>query len=387
MRVILVTGEIPPHPGGIGNYTAQLARKLAETGLNTTVLAVDSPLDSTLERDPGYNLVRLSKPWGRTANNWIRKLVGLDECTWVHVQYQTGAFKMNPGINLATRGWQKRGLRVAWTYHDLLPPYLFPKIGKRARDWVTLRPARFSQAVISTNPGDCARLQAAGFPAWEIPIPSLLPVNTSTAKELSAIRKSYGVPSEDLLLGHVGLALPGKGVQTLVESLRELRRRGESAQLLLIGGTSDRRDQSNPGFRAGLLRQIEMSGMQDYVTWTGYLDNSETSAAIACCDLMVMPFTAGASARNSSLMACLAQGSVTITTTPQESGLLPDELPTVPPHDHMKLADVIQETFSSAELQEKARQAAAVVTQGRTWDVVIRQHLRIYETYDQQSRT
>ena len=127
--------------------------------------------------------------------------------------------------------------------------------------------------------------------------------------------------------------------------------------------------------------------MQDYVTWTGYLDNSETSAAIACCDLMVMPFTAGASARNSSLMACLAQGSVTITTTPQESGLLPDELPTVPPHDHMKLADVIQETFSSAELQEKARQAAAVVTQGRTWDVVIRQHLRIYETYDQQSRT
>ena len=211
MRVILVTGEIPPHPGGIGNYTAQLARKLAETGLNTTVLAVDSPLDSTLERDPGYNLVRLSKPWGRTANNWIRKLAGLDECTWVHVQYQTGAFNMNPGINLAARGWQKRGLRVAWTYHDLLPPYLFPKIGKRARDWVTLRPARFSQAVISTNPGDCARLQAAGFPAWEIPIPSLLPVNTSTAKELSAIRKSYGVPSEDLLLGHVGLALAWQG--------------------------------------------------------------------------------------------------------------------------------------------------------------------------------
>ena len=387
MRVILVTGEIPPHPGGIGNYTAQLACKLTDAGLDTTVIAVNSPLESLKNSNPGYNLVQLNKPWGQAASRWVRRLADLDDHTWVHVQYQTGAFNMNPRINLAARGWQRKGLKVAWTYHDLLPPYLFPKIGRKARDWVTLQPARFAHTVISTNPGDCARLRALGFQAREIPVPSLIPVNESTAEDLAAVRESYGVPSEDLLLGHVGLALPGKGIQTLVESLRELHRRGEPARLLLIGGTSGRGDQASPGFRAGLLRQIEMSGMRDYVTWTGYLGNAETSAAIACCDLMVMPFTAGASARNSSLMACLAQGSVTITTTPQDAELLPRELPTVPPHDHMKLADIILETFHSTELQEQARQAAIVATEGRTWDIVIREHLRIYQMYDQPSRT
>lgn len=101
---------------------------------------------------------------------------------------------------------------------------------------------------------------------------------------------------------------------------------------------------------------------------------------MACCDMMVMPFTAGASARNSSLMACLAQGSVTITTTPQDARLLPPELPTVPPQRPVALANLIQETFHSPERQHKARQAAATAIQGRTWDDVIRLHLQIYET-------
>ncbi len=377
MHIILVCGEFPPSPGGVGSYTAQLATRLAAQGMNISVIAVNSPRNAPPE--PGYNLLRLTRPWGRAANKRVHSLAGPGTHTWVHVQYQTGAFHMNPRINLATRGWQQRGLRVAWTYHDLLPPYLLPKIGQRARDWITLRPARFAEAVISTNPVDRARLQAVGFPVWEIPVPSLLPANHDDAAGLAAVRVLYGMQPEDLLLGHVGLALPGKGIQTLVEALRMLRYRGEPARLLLIGGEADPEPRARPGFRATLLRQIREAGLQDHVTWTGYLDNADTSAAIACCDMMVMPFTAGANARNSSLMACLAQGSVTITTTPQHAELLPAELPTVPPQDPVALANLVQATFHSPEIQQKARQAATAAIRGRTWDDVIRLHRGIYE--------
>ncbi len=380
MHVILISGEFPPSPGGVGSYTAQLAAHLVAAGVDISVVAVHSPRDAPTDLDPGYNLLRLTQSWGRTANRRLHRLADSGDHTWVHVQYQTGAFHMNPRINLAARGWRQRGLRVAWTYHDLLPPYLWPKIGRTVRDWVTFRPAHFAEAVISTNPQDCARLQAAGFHAWEIPVPSLMPACHGDAEELAAVRVAYGLSPDDLLLGHVGLALPGKGIQTLVEALRVLRRRGEPARLLLIGGRAGQGTQADRDFRAGLLRQIQRSGMADWVTWTGYLDNAAASAAMACCDMMVMPFTAGASARNSSLMACLAQGSVTITTTPQDARLLPPELPTVPPQRPVALANLIQETFHSPERQHKARQAAATAIQGRTWDDVIRLHLQIYET-------
>ena len=383
MQVLLVTGEYPPDPGGVGSYTAQLAHHLAGAGLNISVVAVNTPLDVPLEPESRFKLLRLHKPWGRSANKCVRMLADLDAETWVHVQYQTGAFNMNPGINLAARGWRRSNLRVAWTYHDLLPPYLLPKIGQRVRDWATLHPAKFAESVISTNPADCAQLHAAGFPAQEIPVPSLLPVNHSDPEALATVRESFGVQPDELLLGHMGLALPGKGIQTLVESLRVLRRGGESARLLLIGGSSGQGDQANSAFREGLLRQIESSGMQDHVIWTGHLDNEKTSAAIACCDLMVMPFTAGASARSSSLMACLAQGSVTITTKPQETGLLPAGLPIVPPLDHVELADAIQEICHDPERQAQARQAAATVTKDRSWEQVTRLHRLIYESSKQ----
>jgi len=380
VRIILICGEFPPSPGGIGSYTAQLAARLAAAGVDISVVAVNRPWDAPREPHPGYRLLHLTRPWGTAANRRVHRIARAGAPAWVHVQYQTGAFNMNPRINLATRGWRQKGLRVAWTYHDLLPPYLLPKIGRKVRDWVTFRPAHFAEAVISTNSQDRTRLEAVGFQAWEIPVPSLMPTYHGAAEELAAVRVAYGMQPDDLLLGHVGLALPGKGIQTLVEALRVLRRRGEPARLLLIGGSTGQGVQADQAFRTGLLRQIQTSDLQDYVTWTGYLDDEAASAAIACCDMMVMPFTAGASARNSSLMACLAQGSVTITTTPQDAGLLPAALPTVPPQHPRELARLIQETFHSPEMQKTARRAAAAAIAGRTWDEVIRRHLKIYAT-------
>lgn len=380
MQVLLITGEYPPAPGGVGSYTAQLAHHLAAEGLNISVVAVNTHADAPREPESSFKLLRLNRPWGWAANRCVRRLADLDAHTWVHVQYQTGAFNMNPRINMAPRGWRRSRMRVAWTYHDLLPPYLLPKVGRRVRNWATQQPARFAEAVISTNSEDCAQLQGAGFPAQEIPVPSLLPVNHGSPEDLATVREMHGAQPDDLLLGHVGLAQPGKGIQTLVEALRVLRRRGEPARLLLIGGESGQGSQAHPAFRTGLLRQIEMSGMKDFVTWSGHLDNESTSAAVACCDLMVMPYTAGANARNSSLMACLAQGSVTVTTTPQDAGLLPAGVPTVRPLDHVELADAIQKIGHDPARQALARQAAAVVTRHRTWDKVTRLHCQIYES-------
>lgn len=382
MRIILLTGEFPPARGGIGDYTQSLARGLAAAGATVTVAVLHSSPDIAPAADAAYGLVRMPGSWGPAARRRLRGLETWRPGAWLHVQYQTGAFRMRPGINLAVRNWKRAGLRTAWTYHDLLPPYLLPKIGRRARDWVTFRPGRDADVAICTNPGDLRELRARGIEARETPVPSSLPL---FAGDPAQARRVYGVPTQDLLLGHLGLALPGKGIQTLVAALRALRRRGEPAKLLLIGGDSGQGRQAAPGFPAALERLIAGSGVEEHVIRTGHLEDTAAAAAMASCDLMVMPFTEGASSRSSSLMACLAQGCVTVITTPQPGERLPAELPAARPLDHQRLADLIQEVRRSPERQATARRAGLELAAERTWDRVVADHLRIYEAAGQEA--
>ena len=91
---------------------------------------------------------------------------------WLHVQYQTAAYNMNPAIHFAVPRWQRAGLRVAWTYHDLLVPYLFPKAGDRLRRTVTIRPALSADLTVVTNEGDFEALHGVARMLAKIPIGS-----------------------------------------------------------------------------------------------------------------------------------------------------------------------------------------------------------------------
>lgn len=64
---------------------------------------------------------------------------------------------MHPAINFGPLLWRRQGLRVAWSYHDLLVP-ISSKAGVRTRRWVTERPAFTADATIVTNEQDESQL-------------------------------------------------------------------------------------------------------------------------------------------------------------------------------------------------------------------------------------
>ena len=96
-RVLFVTGEYPPMLGGVGRFTAELARALQAQGAQIAVLT-DKQVPPSAEAE-AVRVLAQTGGWG-----W-RLLTDIPACAreigaeWVHVQYQTAAYGMHPAIN------------------------------------------------------------------------------------------------------------------------------------------------------------------------------------------------------------------------------------------------------------------------------------------------
>jgi glycosyltransferase involved in cell wall biosynthesis len=377
-HVAFVTGEYPPLTGGVGAYSAELAAALVARGWQVSVLttacAAARPGGPVAVHDltPRWN-------WGTAATvaTWARQ----HAVNWVHVQYQTAAFGMHPAVNLAPERWRRQGLRVAWTYHDVLAPYLFPKAGYRLRHWVSDRPAATSDLTIVTNEGDRRYLAGKARRLALVPIGSNIQGRIFSAAERMARRRSHGFTADDLVVGYFGFLNRSKGGLTLVEALARLAQAHPGARLLMIGEQVGASDPTNYAYRQEVEAALARHGLQARVTWTGRLPEAEVSANLAACDVLLMPYTDGASLRRGTLMAGLAHGCAIATTTPETP--VPElvegrDLLYFPPEDAAAAAAAVLRIAGDPALAARLRAGARAVAAAFTWEGIAEAHERLY---------
>ncbi len=370
MRIGIVTGEYPPMQGGVGAYTRILAGELARQGQSVFVLASDQAREDQSE----IALTNTVHGWGfgslRSVVGWARQ----HRLDVVNLQFQTAAFVMSPWIHFLPDAM--RGLPVVTTFHDLRFPYLFPKAG-RLRDWIVNHLARASAGVIATNHEDLSRLQRLSHAA-------LIPIGSNILRPLPADFDPYpwrgqaGAQPGDFLLAYFGLFNHSKGLDTLLAALADLRRGGLPARLVFVGGGAGSSDPTNAAFMAEMTARINRLELKPCIHYTGYLDEAAVGAYLAASDVVVLPFTDGASYRRGSLMAALHYGCAIVTTTPQvdiptfESG---ENLLLVPPDDSPALARAIEHLYRSPEQIARLRQGAAVLADSFRWDTIARDYV------------
>ncbi len=294
-RILFVTGEYPPHRGGIADYTLMLRTELDSVGYQTYVLTIDGA------EGPGVFTIG---NWSWPVALQIREIVATNPIDVVHIQYQAGAFDMHPAINAlptTLSAWLR--LPVVTTFHDLRVPYLFPKAG-RLRNAVMLRMARASTSVIVTNPGDERILNAAEIPTRRIPLgPSLPPPRKS-----NGAAKDRGRPS----VGYFGFPSREKGLLDLLAALGRFSET-ERPTLTLVGAPKP-----DSGTHRYLTRnELESFGVEQGIDIdvTGYLPSQEASDRLAACEALSMPFPHGATQRSSALLAALNLGIPVVTTS------------------------------------------------------------------------
>jgi glycosyltransferase involved in cell wall biosynthesis len=376
MRIGLVTGEYPPMQGGVGDYTARLARGLAALGVEAHVIT------STRARPapaPPPQIHPIVARWSFPSLLHLRGLARSLHLDLLHVQYQAAAFGLAAPIHFLP---QVAGRPTVVTFHDLRVPYLFPKAGRLRERAVTLL-ARRAAGVIATDVADEAELRRRGGIARlaRIPIGSNITPCAPTGYDRGAWRAQAGVRPDEVLLGYFGFLNESKGADVLISALATLVERRARVKLALIGGATGATDPTNAAFEARLERMIARYDLKGRILRTGFVDAEGVSAALLACDVVVLPYRDGASLRRGSLHAALAHGCAIITTQPRQP--LPelvdgDNVRLVPPESAPALVLAVTELLEAPALRERMGERARDLAAQFTWESIAQRTLDFY---------
>mgnify|MGYP001119809780 CR=1 FL=1 len=377
MKIVLLSAEYHPMPGGVGDYTRNLGMALLQRSHEVAVLT--GTVNGADDRQP-LRVVRLPlRRWDWRCWRVVRRALDDLKPDVLHLQYQTGAYGMHPAINLLPRRLRLEANRprLVVTAHDLLPPYLFPKAGP-LRDWVTQRLMLDSDAVVATNDADGAQLRRWGAGQGHhslavIPIAANIAVAPPPGWDRQEWRARLGIAPEMTLIAHFGLMSPSKGVDTLIEALARLP---ETFRLIVIGGEATA--PQDRVYADEVRRQIAALHLGERVIITGRCDEATVSAHLLAADLAALPFVDGASFRRGSLLATLAHGAPTITTPGSASLIDQTHVLLTPPGDPDALAGAIARLARDPALAERLSAGGAALAAQFSWEAIARRHEELY---------
>lgn len=377
LRVGLITGEYPPLPGGVGDYTRQLAGALAALSVDVHVLT--SARCDQAPATPGVTVHARVRHWGWGALGLARAWAQQLNLTVAHVQYQAAAYALGAPIHFMLDVLPVPGVV---TFHDLRIPYLFPKAGG-LRVAAINHLARSARAVILTDPADEAELRRRGIPRplTHIPIGSNIAPAPPPGYDRQAWRARHGVAETDWLVGYFGFLNHSKGGDTLIEALARLRQAGHPARLALIGGAAGASDPTDAAFGAQVTALAARHGLEPYLLRTGYVDTAGVSAWLLACDVLALPYRDGISLRRGSLMAALAHGCAVVST--QASPLDPRlqdgvNVCLTPPADPAALAEAVRALGADPARRARLGRAAQHTAEQFAWPAIAQATLAVY---------
>jgi glycosyltransferase involved in cell wall biosynthesis len=387
MKIGLITGEYPPQQGGVGDFTRELARALITAGHEAQVITRGGKYDAdSLLQEDGITVRRAISAWSISCWGQIAGITDSDRLDVLNIQYEPAAYAMQVGVNFLPSAWVRRRLKlpIVTTFHDLLVPYLFPKAGP-LRWKVVEYLVRHSDAVIVTNGEDHARLAGLQRPTSNlhvVPIGSNIDPSSAGEFDRAIERARWGIQPDEQILGYFGFLNLSKGGSELMQALKTLSDHSVPARLLLIGGRTGSSDPTNAEYAAQVERLVDALGVKRRVIATGYLEPREVSRALLTCDVIVLPYVAGASLRRGSLLAAIAHGRAIVTTEPRYpiAGLRHEEsVLYVRPNDPQELAEAVKRVLQNAALRTRLQTGVSDAAQLYTWDRIAAQTIEVFE--------
>lgn len=309
----LVTGEYPPQPGGVSDYTATLAHALADAGREVHVWA---PAAGGASADAGVRVRvhRLPDVFGERGLDVLTQ--GLDVCPdprTLLVQYVPHAFGSR-GMNVRFSRWVQQRARhtrddVRVMFHEPYYPFtLWPlhrnllAAANRLMAMVLLSDLQSAYVSTTVWARRLSRYAPRALSFEWLPIPAAIPAVRDAAR-VTEWRHRIAPAAASHVVGHFGtygaLITP-----MLAPALTQLLRTDTEVRVCLIGSGSEE-------FAA--LLTGKMAAWRDRVTATGRLAPADVSVCLQACDVMLQPYADGASGRRTTLMAALANGVPVVT--------------------------------------------------------------------------
>lgn len=278
-RVLLVTNDFPPRPGGIQSYLGEFVGRLVDAGPHSVTVYAPHWKGAEAFDDSaapaGYRVVRhpgtLMLP-GPAVDARMRRLIG--ERGIDTVWFGAAA----PLALLAPRARQAGATRVLASTHghevgwSMLPVArsVLRRIGD-CTDVVTFV-SRYTRSRFASAFGPAARLE-------------YLPPGVDTERfrpdpaARAELRTRYGLGERPVVVC-LSRLVPRKGQDVLIKALPSIRRHIDGAALVVVGG----------GPYLDALRKLARDcGVAEHVTFTGGVRADELPAHHALADVFAMP--------------------------------------------------------------------------------------------------
>lgn len=304
IRWAVLTGEYPPQPGGVSDYTRLVAEGLAAAGDEVVVYAPPQGRGPD-PAAPGVRVRRLPDRFGPRGLPWLDRELARGRPERVLLQYVPHAFGLK-AMNLPFAAWvAARARRVAplWVmFHEVAFPFVRRPLRHNlvaAANWVMARAiAGAADRVLVSIPGWESVLRRAcprGRPAEWLPVPCVV-ATAADPEAVVAARSRYAPDPATPLVGHFGTF--GRLITVLLEpAVVGLLRTDPRARVLLIGRGSE-------WYHVHLsAAHPDLAGR---VTGTGELPSAGVAAHVRACDLLLQPYPDGVSSRRTTVMAGLA---------------------------------------------------------------------------------
>jgi len=305
----VITGEYPWQPGGVSDYTRLVAKGLAEAGDEVHVWAPAN--GESTPPDPGVEVHRLPGRFGPSALTMLDRALNRVRYDRILVQYVPHAFGWK-AMNLPFCLWLVSRRREAiWAmFHEVAYPCdwrLSPRhnlLGLVTRAMAVLVAQASQRIFVSSQAWEpLLRRLSLGRPrplVW-LPVPSNLPATVSDAAV--AVARARASARFTTIVGHFGTF--GAHIVGLLEAvLVPLLMADVNRVVMLLGRGSER-------FASKLTRSCpQLSGR---LITNDDCSSEQLAIYLAICDILVQPYSDGASGRRTSLMAGLALGCPIVT--------------------------------------------------------------------------
>ena len=303
VRVLFIAGSFPPHPCGVGDYTARLAGALARLdGVRVAVLTQEG---ARMKPQANVEILGVARGWRIGEISALLRSVRLWAPDLVHIHYPSQGFYGRVLPTLFPVACRALGLAVVLTWHEPWPiraalRFLFQRAG--AHGLIFVRPNYAKSLPLLLRPLITKLLQDTVVSAGS------LPVSTQTSSGREVLRRHYLQGVKNLVV-FFGFLYPSKGV----ESIFEIADPATDA-IVIIGASKD------AVYLSKLKHAAELHGWKEHVHYLGFVPETEAADLLSAADAVVLPFVNGSGQWNTSVHGALAQGTLVITTAINPTG-------------------------------------------------------------------
>ena len=309
LRWHILTPELPPRCGGVGDYTEQIADALARSGDAVTVYGPSS--GETWKAPADVEPVMLEDRFGPRTIREVSLRLDRDPSARLLVQY-VPAVMGRRGANLPFCRWlqtrRNAGTDVRLMFHE---PYLYFRwrpdhfvIAAAQRMMARRLLAGASSVYLAT---DAWRRYLAPYgedairTAVTLPIPSAIP----RVHDEGAVQAARGaaIGPASALVGHFG-SYGGHIAPLLRQAVNDLLSSDAVVAVLCMGAGSEL-------FVGGIV--AERPDWRGRLTATGRIRSRDISMHLQACDVVIQPYPDGVTTRRTSVMAGLVNGRAVVT--------------------------------------------------------------------------